>query len=137
MGLALAMASGQKVAAWARENQVAARTARTWSRSPEVREQVDRIRSRVIDRVVGRLSKNATAAADEIARLAKKATSEAVRLQASRAVLAEMMTVASYPALHGRMAELERMVRANSQLPTPGDPSPAAGPESDPSGPPA
>jgi hypothetical protein len=98
-GLALAMAAGETVAAWARENQVPVRTARTWSNSPEVRKLVQRIRRRVIDRAVGRLSKNATAAADEIVRLAKKAASEAVRLNAARAVLAELMAVSNYATL--------------------------------------
>jgi len=124
-GLALAMAAGETVAAWARENQVPVRTARTWSNSPEVRKLVRRIRRRVIDRAVGRLSKNATAAADEIVRLAKKAASEAVRLNAARAVLAELMAVSNYATLEGRLAEVERRIRDSSQpnssqLPAPG-----------------
>jgi hypothetical protein len=108
--LALAMAAGGTVAAWAREHQVAERTARTWSNSPEVLDQVEAVRREVLDRTIGRLSDHATAAADEIARLAREASSEAVRLQAARAVLAELMIVSSYAALEGRMAEVERRV---------------------------
>jgi hypothetical protein len=106
--LALAMAGGQTVAAWARDNQVADRTARTWSHSPEVVRLVGRIRRKAIDRAIGRLSRHATAAADQIARLAKGAASEAVRLHAARAVLADLMTVSNYAALEDRLAEVER-----------------------------
>jgi len=108
--LALAMAGGSTVKAWADANGVADRTARTWSKSPEVLDQVEAIRRAVLDRTIGRLSDNATAAADEIARLFREASSEAVRLQAARAVLAELMVVSSYAALEGRMAEVERRI---------------------------
>jgi transposase-like protein len=108
--LALAMAGGGTVAAWAREHQVAERTARTWSNSTEVLDQVESIRREVLDRAIGRLSDNAIAAADEIARLVKEAASEAVRLQAARAVLAELMTVSNYAALDGRLADIERRI---------------------------
>ena len=108
--LALAMAAGSTVKAWADANGVAERTARTWSHSKEVLDQVEAIRREVLDRTVGRLSDNATAAADEIARLFREASSEAVRLQAARAVLAELMVVSSYAALEGRMAEVERRI---------------------------
>jgi hypothetical protein len=108
--LALALAGGGTVATWARENQVPERTARTWSNSPEVLEQVDAIRRQALDRAIGRLSDHAVAAADQIARLARDATSEAVRLQAARAVLADLMTVASYAAIEGRLAEVERRI---------------------------
>jgi hypothetical protein len=108
--LALAMAGGSTVKAWADANGVPDRTARTWSHSQEVLDQVEAIRREVLDRTIGRLSDNATAAADEIARLFREASSEAVRLQAARAVLAELMVVSSYAALEGRMAEVERRI---------------------------
>ena len=108
--LALAMAGGSTVKAWADAHGVADRTARTWSNSPEVRDQVEAIRREVLDRAVGRLSDNAIAAADEIARLVKEAASEAVRLQAARAVLADLMTVSNYAALEGRLADMERRI---------------------------
>lgn len=114
-GLAIAMATGGTVAAWARDNQVPKRTAYTWSRSPEVLELVRRIRRRAIDRAIGRLSKNATAAADEIAKLAKSATSEAVRLHAARSVLADLITVSDYAALESRLSEVESQLRDGSQ----------------------
>jgi hypothetical protein len=108
--LALAMAAGTAVPDWARDNDVHRRTAYTWSRSPEVLDQVKLIRSQVLDRTAGRLSDNATAAADKIAKLAQEAASESVQLQAARAVLAELMTVSNYLALERRLDELERRV---------------------------
>jgi hypothetical protein len=108
--LAMAMAAGTAVPDWARENDVHRRTAYTWSRSPEVLDQVKLIRSQVLDRTAGRLSDNATAAADKIAKLAREAASESVQLQAARAVLTELMTVSNYLALERRLDELERRV---------------------------
>jgi hypothetical protein len=114
--LALAMAGGSTVKAWADAHGVADRTARTWSNSPEVRDQVEAIRREILHCTIGRLSDNATAAVDEIVRLVKEAASEAVRLQAARSVLAELMVVSSYAALEGRMVELEgRIAHARPQ----------------------
>ena len=106
--LALTIATGGTVKAWANAHDVPERTAYTWARSPEVRNRVRRIRQRAIDRAIGRLSQHASAAADQIARLAKDALSEAVRFQAARAVLADLMTVSNYAALEERITELER-----------------------------
>jgi hypothetical protein len=109
--LALAMASGRAVVDWARENHVPERTAYTWSRSRDVLDQVAAIRRAAIDGAVGQLSANALAAARAITALVEKATSEAVKLQAARAVLADLMAVSDYAALEGRLAEVERRVR--------------------------
>jgi hypothetical protein len=106
--LALAIAKGETVKAWALAHDVPERTAYTWARSPEVKKQVRRIRRRAIDRAIGRLSRGAFAAADRIARLAKAAESESVQLQAARAVLADLMQVANYADLEDRITELER-----------------------------
>jgi hypothetical protein len=142
--LAIALASGRTVKEWADENGVPERTAYSWSCSPDVVDRVEDIRRAIVDRAVGQLCEHTSDAIKEIVRLLKDGKSESVRLQAARAVLADLMAVSSYAALNGRMAELERMVREKSQPPTPADPSPApglpssvAGPQSDPSGPPA
>ena len=82
-----------------------------------------------MDRAVGRLARNATAAADQIARLARKATSEAVRLQASRAVLADLMAISNYATIEDRLAEVERKLRDSDQSPDPASqPDPSASP---------
>jgi hypothetical protein len=106
--LALAMAGGATVVDWAAKNGVAERTAYTWARSREVIDQVEALRRDLLDRAVNRLSGQATDAAEEIARLAREATSESVRLQAARAVLSELMAVSGFAALERRMAEIER-----------------------------
>ncbi len=109
--LALAMATGRTVKAWAKEHDdVPERTAYNWARSPEVRTMVRRIRRRAIDRAVGRLSRHAAAAADQIADLAKGAESESVQLQAARAVLADLMHVTDYADHDDRIAALERRI---------------------------
>src|SRR5262249_46727643 len=113
--LALAIAAGETVAAWARAHAVAKRTAYRWSRSPEVRQLVEQVRRRTIDRAVGRLSKHATAAAEQIGRLAAKAESEAIQLAASRAVLADLMTVSNYATLEARIADVERRIHAQPE----------------------
>ena len=108
--LALALATGSTVKAWAESRNVADRTARTWSRSPEVLQQVEDIRRQAIECAIGRLSDNATAAANKIARLVQEAAAESVQLQAARAVLADLMSVSNYAALERRLAEIERRV---------------------------
>jgi hypothetical protein len=108
--LAIAIAGGRTVAAWAKANDVARRTAHSWSKSPEVRDLVARIRRRAIDRAVGLLSRNATAAAKRPASLAKGAASESVQLQAARAILADLMSVSNYAEMEGRLAEVERQL---------------------------
>jgi hypothetical protein len=114
--LALAMAGGSTVKAWAEANGVPDRTARTWSHCPEVLRRVRRIRRKALDRAIGRLSRNATAAADQVIKLAKDALSEAVRLNAARAVLADLMAVSDYAALEDRLAEVERKLRDSARV---------------------
>jgi hypothetical protein len=108
--LALAMATGHAVIAWAREHSVPERTASTWSRSPDVLHQVEAIRRQAIDRAIGRLTDHVAAAADEIGRLAQAAASEAVQLAACRAVLADLMGMSDYAVLEHRLAEIERRI---------------------------
>jgi hypothetical protein len=118
--LALALATGRTVKAWAKQHDdVAERTAYNWARSPEVRSMVRRIRRRAIDRAIGRLSRHAAAAADRIAHLANAAQSESVQLQAARAVLADLMTVSNYAALEERLTDVERRL-ADRQAAGPG-----------------
>jgi hypothetical protein len=125
--LALALAGGTTVKAWAESNGVAERTAYAWARSREVLDQVDAIRRTVFEQAIGQLSNHVTEAAAEIARLAKEADSESVRLSAARAVLAELMSVSSYAALDRRMVDIERRLKDGSRFP-------AAGPGQDPTG---
>ncbi len=122
--LALAMAEGTAVARWAETNGIPERTAYRWARSPEVAEQVEAIRRESLDRAVNRLSRQASDAAEEIARLAREAGSESVRLQAARAVLSELMAVSGFAALEWRMAKIERRLHEGSSAAV-ADPRPA------------
>ena len=105
------------------------RTAYTWSRCPEVTEAVEHIRREVLDRAIGRLSNNATAVADRIAKLALEAAAESVQLSACRAVLAELMTISNYAAIERRLAQVERHLRDGATTTVPG-PEPDSEPES-------
>ena len=109
--LALAIAQGIAVAAWARANDVPKRTAYTWAKQPKVRAAVESIRRRAVDQAVGRMAKRVTWASDAIADLAKGAVSESVRLSALRAILADMMSVTRFSGFERRMTNIEEQLR--------------------------
>lgn len=106
--LAVAVASGSSVASWCNKSAVPVRTAYAWAAEPSFKARVAEHRGRIIDRAIGRLSAHVTRAVAEIARLVKTANSEAVRLQASRAILAELISVSSWSDLDKRLAEVEK-----------------------------
>jgi hypothetical protein len=109
--LAVALAQGSSISAWARANNVPKETARRWAREPEVRAEIEAFRRDAIDRAVGVLAKHAGWAAVGICKLAGGAGSESVKLSALRAVLADVMSVSKYSGLEERMAGLEQHVR--------------------------
>jgi hypothetical protein len=117
--LAIAIAGGQTVRAWARSQspEVPRRTAYRWSRRPEVVAMVRRIRRRAVDRAIGCLTKAATRAARKLGELCEKGDSHSIQLQASRAVLADLMAVADHHDFEDRLAALER--RADAPEPAP------------------
>ena len=115
--LALALVGGTRAADWAKANGVSERTVCRWSRSPEVREQVDAIRREFVDRAINRYCEKATAAADQVIKLAEEANSESVRLHASRAILSGLMAVSNYSSIERRMSEVERRLKDRSQRP--------------------
>jgi hypothetical protein len=88
--LALAIAQGVSVTAWARANGVPRRTAFSWAKDPLVRKTVESCRRRTTEHAIRRLVKQSAWAADGIAMLAKVAESDSVKLEAFRAVLADM-----------------------------------------------
>jgi hypothetical protein len=105
--LALAIARGESVAAWARQNDVPRRTAFRWARDAKVRLAVEAGRRRALDRAIGRMARLALKAADAIARLGAGAESESVQLRAWRAILADQMAVSKFSNLEQRMVEIE------------------------------
>jgi hypothetical protein len=66
---------------------------------------------------VGRLARHAAKAVDQIVALSEKAESEAVRLSAARAVLAELMAVQGHAELEKRMAQIEEQLRGRAGKP--------------------
>ena len=111
LDLAVALAQGSSISAWARANDVAKETARRWAHEPEVRAEIEAFRRRAIDRAVGVFARRAGWAANGICKLAGGAESESVKLRALRAVLGDMIAVSRYSGLEERMAELEEHVQ--------------------------
>ena len=107
INLALAVAEGESIAEWARQNGVPERTAQRWAQDRNVRREVDACRRRALNQAVGRLTGMAMNAVDGIANLAKEADSESVQLRAWRGVLADLMSVSKFSVLEYRMTELE------------------------------
>ena len=105
--LAAAIAEGQSCARWASANGVAERTAQRWAVEPEVRAVVESHRRGTLDLAVGRMSRRVAWVIEEIARLAKHARSESVRLAALRSILTDMMAVCEFAGLEERIARLE------------------------------
>ena len=110
--LALTIARGKSITAWARQNEVPLRTAYRWSSEPEVRREV-RGRGAAASSIGPSAGWPACAlkATDGIAKLAESAESESVQLRAWRAILADLMAVAKFSDLEQRMAEIEEQVR--------------------------
>jgi hypothetical protein len=109
--LALAIARGESVQAWAKQNQVPGRTARRWAQEPQVRIQIEAWRRRALDRAIGRMAGLAFNAAQGIATLAKDAESESIQLRAWRAIIADQMAVAKFANLENRILQLEERAR--------------------------
>jgi hypothetical protein len=107
INLALAIAEGESIIAWAQENGVPERTAFRWAQDPKVRREVEACRRRVVNQAIGRLTGMTTKAADRISTLAQEADSESVQLRASRAILADMIAVSKFSVLEFRMTEIE------------------------------
>jgi len=109
--LALAIAQGASVSAWARANQVSVRTAFRWASDPKVRAAAESCRRRAVDRAIGRMAMRTTWAADQIAKLGGSASSDSVKLAALRAILSDMMKINEYAGLEVRMTEIEEQLR--------------------------
>ena len=113
--LALAIAQGTSIAVWARKNNVPRRTATRWASEPKVRAAVESCRRRALDRAIGRLAKRVTWAADGIAKLARDAVSESVKLAALRAIFSNMMAVSEFDGLEQRITEIEEQLHERTE----------------------
>ena len=110
--LAVMIARGKTIAAWASQNEVPLPTAYRWSREPQVRGEVQEWRRFVLNLTIGRLARLSLKATDGIAKLGRGAESESVQLRAWRAVLADQMAVAKFSDLEDRVTEVEELVKA-------------------------
>ena len=109
--LALMIARGKTITAWASQNEVPLRTAYRWSRDPKVRGEVQEWRRYVLDLAIGRLARLSLKATDGIAKLGAGAESESVQLRAWRAILADQMAVSKFSNPEQRMVEIEEQLR--------------------------
>jgi hypothetical protein len=107
---ALAVASGSSIGAWARSNKVPERTAYGWSMTAEFKLLVTANRNRIIDRTIGILTRHATLAANELARLIKSGDSDHVKLAAARAMLDQRIAVATHAEATHAIAELQARI---------------------------
>jgi hypothetical protein len=105
---AVAMALGERVSVWAKKHGVPKRTCYEWRTTKEYKLKGEEARRRCLERALGRLARNLTAASDRIIALLSTAESHAVQLQASRSVLKEFMTVRQHMSYDERMLEIER-----------------------------
>jgi len=110
--LAVAIAAGQSIASWCRETGAKKRSAYRMAKTPECQELVRKIRSRAIDRAIGRLARHAAKSVDQIVKLSSSAESEAVRLNAARAVLADLLAVQGHAELEAEIRELKQRLDA-------------------------
>jgi len=105
---ALALAFGERVSVWAKQNGVPIRTCYDWANTQEHKVMVREIRRRALDRAVGLLARNCTKAADQLALLATEAKSPSIRAQAARAMSRETLKSRKYVDLEERLVEIER-----------------------------
>jgi len=112
-----AIADGQAVAKWAKENDVARRTAFRWASDPELKRTVESSRREALDQAIGRMASRASWAADGIVELAEHAESEAVKLRARRAILIDQMAMTKFTGLEQRLCEVEEQLREQSEQP--------------------
>jgi hypothetical protein len=111
INLALAVAEGESIDAWAKENGVSERTAFYWAKDPKVRREVVACRRRALNQAIGRLTGIAMNAAAGIVSLAQEAEAESVTLWAWRAALADQMAVSRFSDREYPMAEIEERLR--------------------------
>jgi hypothetical protein len=109
--LAIALAQGISIASWARTKNVPRPTVYRWAREPEVRKEVEACRRQILDRAIGKLTKNSNFAVERIRRLAETAESESVQLKASRSMLLDNVVVTKFSGWDGRLAEVEEQLR--------------------------
>jgi hypothetical protein len=112
--LAIALAQGVSIKAWARAQNVPKSTVYRWASDPDVRREVDSHRRRALERAVSLMTKRAAWAANGIAKLARNSASDSVKLGAFRSIFNDMMKVTRFSGMEERVTELEEKLREQS-----------------------
>jgi hypothetical protein len=128
--LALALAAGRSPADAAKAVQVSERTVYRRLQDVTFVRHVAQFRTRMVGQTVGRLSKAGTLAVRVLCTLARKATSEAVRLSAARSLLEFMFHADERYTLAQRFEELRLKMAALEHAPPPWDGAAGFSPES-------
>jgi hypothetical protein len=115
-GLALAVARGNRISAWARQHDVPRSTAYRWAKDPELRRQVHELRRRFIDQALGSMASHSKQAVKAILELSQNAKSELVKLQALRSVLRDQLDVSEFADLEQRMNEIEEKLHIRDEM---------------------
>ena len=110
--LAMHMATGGSVAAFARDQGIPRRTAYAWTKDAGFQAKVADYRARIIDKLVGSLAKLGRSAVKGIGVLATTAENESVRLAACRAVLNDLINVGNFQQNARQFAEMEARLDA-------------------------
>jgi len=118
--LILALARGERVERAAKLAGLSARTVYRRLSDPTFRQEVSHRRDLLIGGAVGKLADNAAEAVEVLAKLMRSAKSEAIRLQAARAILAHVRPIGEYAELVGRVDEIERLAGENGRSFHPG-----------------
>lgn len=106
--LAIAVAVGQSVRAWAEANDVPVRTAYRWCNTPEFKARVRTLRDELVNRTLGVMTEASVKAARVMESLLDSPV-ERVRLNAARDLLSIFLTVRSDVDLAERVAALEAL----------------------------
>jgi hypothetical protein len=111
----LAIASGVSVDKWSRNNGVSRRAAFRWAKAPKVRAEVEEYRRRALDQALGRMARRVSWATDGIAKLAKNAKSESVKLAALRSMVSDLMSVSDFAVMDKRMTKIEEQLNGQGE----------------------
>jgi hypothetical protein len=108
--LALALASGEDLVAAAKMANISERTARRRAADPAFRCRVDELRQAIVEEALGKLTANATKAADTFSVLLSDPNSQ-VKLAAARAILDYRSRLRADGELLNKVNELETLVK--------------------------
>jgi hypothetical protein len=123
--LALHVACGGSVAAFAREQEIPRRTCYLWTKEPGFVSKTAGYRDKILDKLVGRLAKLGGKAVSGISVLASKSESESIRLAACRAILSDLISIGTYTANARQFAAMETRLDALERATTDAEHKPA------------